>query len=105
MADRVHTYSPAVTVTSRIDLGAAVILLHAADEGATPEERLESHDGVVVHRRVVAGDPVSALINASGRAAAVVVGRRNRGGFAGSRLGAVGRSLVQQARCPVFLVG
>lgn len=94
----------AVAVDEARARGCDVILLHAAGEGATPEEHLESHDGVLVHRRVVAGDPVSALINASGRAAAVVVGRRDRGGLAGSRLGSVSRSLVQRARCPVFLV-
>jgi len=84
--------------------GCDVILLHAAGAGAAPEE-LESHDGVLVRRRVVAGDPVSALIDASGSAAAVVVGRRGPGGFASSLLGSVSRALVQRAMCPVFLVG
>jgi nucleotide-binding universal stress UspA family protein len=85
--------------------GCEVILLEAAGEAATAAEHSEFRDGVLVHRRVVAGDPVARLIDVSQSAAAVVVGRRGPGGFAGSLLGSVSRSMVQRAHCPVFLVG
>jgi len=81
--------------------GCDVIMLHAAGQ----EDVLEDHLGVIVHRRAVVGSPVTALISASGTAAAVVVGRRGGSGLAGAVLGSVSRAMVQQAYCPVFLVG
>jgi nucleotide-binding universal stress UspA family protein len=84
--------------------GCDLIMVHAAGVDSVPEDRLESSDGVLIHRRVVSGDPSAELINASGSAAAVVVGRRGPGGFPGSLLGSVSRSMVQNAHCPVFLV-
>jgi nucleotide-binding universal stress UspA family protein len=57
-----------------------------------------------VYHTDVSADAVSALIDASSDAAAVVVGRR-AGGLAGTSVGSVSRALVQRAHCPVFLVG
>jgi nucleotide-binding universal stress UspA family protein len=85
--------------------GCEVVMLHAAGQEGVLEDHLESVDAVIVHRRVVVGDPVTALISASGSVAAVVVGRRGPGGFAGALLGSVSRAMVQHALCPVFLVG
>jgi nucleotide-binding universal stress UspA family protein len=55
-----------------------------------------------VHHRDVAGDPAAALIEASNKSAAVVLGR---GDAPAAALGSVCRALVQHAYCPVFLVG
>jgi len=85
--------------------GCDVVTLHAGGTEDAVAYPLEHSHGVTVHRRAVAGDPVEALIKASGQAAAVVVGRRRPGGLAGALLGSVSRSMVQRAHCPVFLVG
>ncbi|MEV4642937.1 universal stress protein [Actinoplanes sp. NPDC049548] len=84
--------------------GCELIVLHAGT-GAVSMQHVPDPGDVVVRKRLVAGDPVSALIDASGRASAVVVGRRGPGGFAGALLGSVSRAMVQRAQCPVFLVG
>jgi len=85
--------------------GSDLIILHAGGAEAAPEAHLEESDGVRIHRRVVTGDPVPALITASENASAVVVGRRGMDGILGALLGSVSRAMVQHARCPVFLVG
>lgn len=85
--------------------GCEVIALHAAmDEPATKDHQ-DFEDDVLVHHRAVAGDPIKALMTASDRAAAIVVGRRGHGGIAGIRIGSVSRALIRDAVCPVFLVG
>ncbi|WP_164842696.1 universal stress protein [Actinoplanes solisilvae] len=82
--------------------GCELVLLHAS---RTPRvERQETSDGVTTHWRFVAEDPAEALIEASGQAAAVVVGRRGGGLREAGLLGSVSRSVVQHADCPVFLV-
>src|SRR5690242_9108763 len=66
---------------------------------------------VVGHRHGAAGavfvadDPAPALIEASSRAAALVVGRHGPGGIPSGPPGSVSRSAVQRAHCPVFLFG
>jgi nucleotide-binding universal stress UspA family protein len=85
--------------------GCDVIMLHGTGTTDATGDHVEIVNGIRVHRRAVAGDPVTALITASDKAAAVVVGRRGPGAFAGALLGSVSRSLVQRAQCPVFLVG
>jgi len=83
--------------------GSELVLLQA---GRTPRvERVDTFGGVRMRRRFVAGDPGDALIDASARAAALVVGRRSPGGMPAGLLGSVSRAVVQHAHCPVFLVG
>jgi nucleotide-binding universal stress UspA family protein len=83
--------------------GSDLVILRA---GTTPRPaRLETAGGVRIHRRFVADDPAPALIEASSRAAALVVGRHGPGGIPSGPLGSVSRSVVQRAHCPVFLVG
>jgi nucleotide-binding universal stress UspA family protein len=85
--------------------GCGLIMLHATGDDPVPPDRLDTRDGVVLHHRSVAGDPVTALLAASGRAAAVVVGRHSRHPAADALLGSVSRAMLQRADCPVFLVG
>ncbi|MFC7277710.1 universal stress protein [Paractinoplanes rhizophilus] len=83
--------------------GSDLVLLHA---GRAPRsERADTVGGVRMQRRFVADDPVTALIEASSRAAALVLGRHGPGGIPSGLLGSVSRSVVQHAHCPVFLVG
>ena len=82
--------------------GCDVVVLHAAGQDGASKERLETYDGIQIHHRDLTGDPVPALIDASGTAAAVVIGRR---GFGGALLGTVSQAMIQHALCPVFLVG
>ncbi|MCM4084861.1 universal stress protein [Paractinoplanes hotanensis] len=83
--------------------GSDLVLLHAS---RTPRvDRTETMGGVHMRWRYVAEDPDEALIKASDKAAALVMGRRGRSGIAGALLGSVSRSVVQHAHCPVFLVG
>ncbi|MEV0900473.1 universal stress protein [Actinoplanes sp. NPDC049802] len=74
--------------------GCDVTLLHISG-GSELAYRRDVQAGVSVHHRVVEGDPVLALVEASGTAAAVVV----------TRTGPAAYVLPQRALCPVFLVG
>jgi hypothetical protein len=84
--------------------GCDLVILRAG-EGLPPTPRPDLGGGVWVHHTDVPADPVSALIDASSGAAAIVVGRHGSGGVGGASLGSVSRALVQRAYCPVFLVG
>jgi nucleotide-binding universal stress UspA family protein len=85
--------------------GCELIMLHAAGDDRTPTARMDKRDGVLVQHRTVPGDPVRALVTASGTANAVIVGRHGRHPVAGALPGSVSRALLQHADCPVFLVG
>jgi nucleotide-binding universal stress UspA family protein len=62
----------------------------------------ELPDNVV--SRVVRGHPGQSLIEASGEADMIVVGRRGHGGFGGLLLGSVSSACVAHAHCPVLVV-
>lgn len=83
--------------------GCDVVMLRAGD-AVEVTDRVDVVGGVRVHHRNVPEDPVSALVEASGKAAALVAGRTGVIGVPAS-LGSVCRALVQRAHCPVFLVG
>jgi nucleotide-binding universal stress UspA family protein len=85
--------------------GCDVMLLHADGDPGAKTDLLEKVDGVVVHHRIDRAEPVAALVDASARAAAVVIGRRGHSGLTGVLLGSVSREVLQHAQCPVFLVG
>jgi nucleotide-binding universal stress UspA family protein len=84
--------------------GCDLVMLRAGD-GLPQVPRPDLIGGVRVHHTDIATDPVSALLDASSTAAAIVVGRRGTGGLGGASLGSVSRTLVQRAHCPIFLVG
>jgi nucleotide-binding universal stress UspA family protein len=83
--------------------GCDLVLLHAAKVARSGS--VDTVGGVLMHRRFVAGDPATALIEASDEAAALVVGRRGVAGVPAGILGSVSRSLVKRAYCPIFLAG
>jgi nucleotide-binding universal stress UspA family protein len=64
----------------------------------------ERHPGVAVRQRIVHGSPAQVLVEASHGAAALVVGTRGHGGFAGLLLGSVSHSLLHHSQCPVVVV-
>ncbi|GGN84423.1 hypothetical protein GCM10010112_63840 [Actinoplanes lobatus] len=84
--------------------GCEVNLLRLAGAG-DPVRGLEIRDGVPVRHRLITGDPVAALIEESGRAAAVVLGRQAHRAISGSVLAPAAGLLPQRAYCPVFVVG
>lgn len=85
--------------------GCELVMVHAAGDGPQQADRVDRRDGLTVHHRTVDGDPVSALVKASGKADAVIVGRHGRHHITDGLLGSVSRALLQRAECPVFLVG
>lgn len=97
-------HAVAFALTEARARGCDLVEVHA-DETATPYDTVETTGVVAVHHRVHHGDPVTALVEASREAAAVILGRRGRSGVAGAVLGSVSRSVIQRAHCPVFLVG
>ncbi|GIF16366.1 universal stress protein [Actinoplanes teichomyceticus] len=59
---------------------------------------------VDVVETVLPGHPAQVLIDASARAALLVLGCRGHGAFAGALIGSVSQQCVQHARCPVVVV-
>lgn len=57
-----------------------------------------------IQESVVAGHPAQVLVDASTRAALLVVGSRGHGGFTGGLIGSVSQQCVQHAGCPVVVV-
>ncbi|KGF05828.1 universal stress protein [Arcanobacterium sp. S3PF19] len=53
---------------------------------------------------VTQGNPITTLIKFSEDADLLVLGTRGRGGFAGLLLGSTSQSVLEQAKCPVFIV-
>jgi nucleotide-binding universal stress UspA family protein len=76
---------------------------HGTIESMLADLEAETHD-VRVERRPCEGEPISVLVDESGRADLLVVGSRGRGGFASRLLGSVSRECAHHARCPVVIV-
>ena len=64
----------------------------------------EAHPTLPVVTELVHQSPAGALVEASRRAALIVVGTRGRGGFAGLSLGSVSLRLAAHSHCPVVLL-
>jgi nucleotide-binding universal stress UspA family protein len=60
--------------------------------------------GADIHGVVRYGHPAEVLIEESGHAGVLVVGRRGHGGFLGMHLGSVSLHCVNTAQCPVVVV-
>jgi nucleotide-binding universal stress UspA family protein len=82
-----------------------LLVLHAKGDRSVPEDCQVVQDGVRVHHRAVTGDQTEALVAASEQAAAVIVDRHGGAGDTMVNVGSIGRSLVREAACPVFLIG
>jgi nucleotide-binding universal stress UspA family protein len=63
-----------------------------------------AHPGLSIETRLVDGYAPAALVDASRRAAFLVVGHRGRGGFAELLAGSVGVHATTHAHCPVLVV-
>ncbi|MFI1991515.1 universal stress protein [Actinoplanes sp. NPDC020271] len=87
-------------VTEAAARGCDVVLLHVTREPSETPDWTERRGGVTVHNRSVAGSPVNEIVDASGHATAVVLGRTTNPG----RLGSVDRAILHHAHCPVFFV-
>jgi nucleotide-binding universal stress UspA family protein len=71
---------------------------------AAIEEVLGPKPRVEVTPKLVAGHAAQVLIDASRKAALLVVGGSGHGGFAGMLLGSVSQHCVHHAACPVVVV-
>jgi nucleotide-binding universal stress UspA family protein len=69
----------------------------------TVAEALPSPD-LPVYTRVVLGDPIDVLVNASRDAQLLVIGSRGRSPFTGLILGSVSQACAARAACPVVVV-
>ncbi|GIF45337.1 universal stress protein [Actinoplanes xinjiangensis] len=85
--------------------GCDVTLLHIAGDGTKFDHRLDMPSAVPVHHKIMSGDPVRALIEASEEAAAMVIARHGHGVVPGPLLTVASHVLPHRAHCPVFLVG
>jgi nucleotide-binding universal stress UspA family protein len=83
--------------------GCGLVML-STRHGPAPADRTETVDGVLVHHRILDADLVTALTDASHRAAALVVGRRGLGGHQVTMIDSVSHAMIQKAGCPVFVV-
>ncbi|MET4094372.1 universal stress protein [Arthrobacter sp. UYCu712] len=80
------------------DVRAKEILQEAVEKAFGPETPAN------VETRLVQGHPRRTLIDLSGSADLLVLGRRGHGGFGGLLLGSVSSALVAHAHCPVLVV-
>lgn len=73
-----------------------------ADEARETAKRLQP--SIEVEAIAAGGQPADALLDQSGDADLVVVGRRGLGGFKSLLLGSVSQQVVHHATCPVVVV-
>jgi len=102
---------PPLRVAGEAELrGVPLLVVHASTaHGEDPEpdpildaavEQARGTSVLTVRGRSVQGDARRVLLDASCRAAALVVGSRGRGGIAGLRLSLVSQAIMRHAHCP-----
>jgi nucleotide-binding universal stress UspA family protein len=64
----------------------------------------KEHPSLEGEALAIQGQPADVLLDQSGDATLVVVGRRGLGGFRSLLLGSVSQQVVQHATCPVVVV-
>jgi nucleotide-binding universal stress UspA family protein len=74
------------------------------DFGHLVDYEAKEHPDITVMRKVIAGTPRAALLNASADAQMLVVGSRGRGGMEGMSLGSVAQAVLHHAPCPVGVI-
>ena len=101
-----HAYLLEVAWIDKADIERWSDAERRAAEAALAEivEELQVPADVEVEVRVVEGNPVDVLIDASRDADLLVVGSRGRGGLTGLLLGSVSQRCVERAHCPVVVV-
>jgi nucleotide-binding universal stress UspA family protein len=91
--------------------GVPLVTLHA-HEGHEPVSGVldaalapwrEKYPEVTLRQVTTRDDPRKQLLDWSGRAQLVVVGRRGRGGFTGLVLGSTSHAMIHHAQCPVLV--
>lgn len=102
----VHAFLLEVAWIDRADMARWSDLQRRAAETALAQivDDVSPPAGVEVDARVVEGNPVNVLIDASQDADLLVVGSRGRGGLAGVLLGSVSQRCVERAHCPVVVI-
>jgi len=101
-----HAYLLEVAWIDRADIDRWCDAERRAAEAALAAivKSLDVPAGVEIETRVVEGNPVNVLIEASRDADLLVVGSRGRGGLVGLLLGSVSQRCVERAECPVVVV-
>lgn len=117
-AREAEAHGAAIRLLSAWEMPAAVL-----SGGAVPPELYDSLDGeargslneaaakireiapsVAVEMVVVEGHPGNVLVDATGDADLVVIGRRGRGALAEFLLGSISHQVADHAKCPVVIV-
>ncbi|WP_168209096.1 universal stress protein [Agromyces intestinalis] len=106
----VHAWDIAVMVGGEYGYGVAMVGADAL--GSAAEEVLDdslaatvaAHPGLEIERRVVAGDPVAALVDEAANASLLVVGSHGRGALARFLLGSVSHGVLAHLEGPTIVV-
>jgi nucleotide-binding universal stress UspA family protein len=95
-------YPPLLPPSFAVETDPRAVSHELVDAAAAPVAA--KHPGLAIQARVVDGYAPAALVDASRKAAFLVVGHRGRGGFAELLTGSVGVHVTTHARCPVLVV-
>ncbi|UOE44322.1 universal stress protein [Agromyces larvae] len=106
----VHAWDIAVMVGGEYGYGVAMVGADAL--GSAAEEVLDealrttaaAHPDLEIERRVVAGDPVAALVEEAVHASLIVVGSHGRGALARFLLGSVSHGVLAHLEVPTIVV-
>jgi nucleotide-binding universal stress UspA family protein len=103
-----HVWTAAGSAAGReatVDLSTFVAVLGDQDAARTISSWGRVFPDVPVVAKLFVGEPASALLAGSAGAAMLVVGSRRRGRRVGRLLGPTGRRVLENARCPIAIVG